>query len=651
MEVQGKQAQQRAATSLRVSLICRTAFVSALAIALVSVSWLIPVGKAAGDDLERSVAMMAKIGFAGSPSFSPDGSRIAFVTNISGLPQVWTMPAAGGYPTLVTTFDDPVGFVSWSPNGEWLAFNVAPGGGLNEQIYVARPDGTEVRRLTQGSQENNFLGGWTRDGKSLSFSSNLRNPAATDSYLLDVTTGKMRLVAENKGTGGINDVSRDGRYAVVSRLVNRGNNNLYLVDLADGKEVLLTPHEGPGSFGGAQFSPDGRTIYLASNKDRDLIAFARVSLDAGGRPGPIEVLAAREDAELSAGVLNEQGTLAALVWNVGGRSELAYFDTKRSKMTPGPKLPAEIAGGPDFSKDGRRLALVLSGAAMPADVWVLDMRTNQFTQLTRSPHAGVDLSKLVRPELVRYKAHDGLELSGWLYRPRGARGPGPIVLSFHGGPEGQERPGFNSTYQALLMRGIAVFAPNVRGSSGFGKKFVNLDNGALRENGVRDIKATVDYVVQSGVADPKRIGIMGGSYGGYMVMAGLTEYPELFAAGANLFGVVNFQTFFKHTQPWMAAISKVEYGDPDKEADMLRRLSPINRLDRVKAPTIVLHGANDTNVPVVEAEQVVENLKKRNVPVEYVLFPDEGHGWRKTPNRIRSAVAIVKFFEKYLKSA
>jgi dipeptidyl aminopeptidase/acylaminoacyl peptidase len=224
------------------------------------------------------------------------------------------------------------------------------------------------------------------------------------------------------------------------------------------------------------------------------------------------------------------------------------------------------------------------------------------------------------------------------------------VLSFHGGPEGQERPGFNSTYQALIAKGIAVFAPNVRGSSGFGKRFVNLDNGALRENGVKDIKATIDYVVKAGIADPKRIGIMGGSYGGYMVAAGLTEYPDLFAAGADLYGVVNFETFFKNTQPWMAAISKIEYGDPDTQLEMLRRLSPIHHVDRIKAPTIVLHGANDTNVPVVEAEQIVENLKQRGVPVQYVLFPDEGHGWRKIPNRIRSTVEIVRWFDKYLKA-
>ena len=310
-------------------------------------------------------------------------------------------------------------------------------------------------------------------------------------------------------------------------------------------------------------------------------------------------------------IINEEGTKLALLWNVAGKNELAFYDIKAGKAAPGPRLPGEIVGEGDFSKDGSRLALVASGSAAPRDIHVLDLKSQRFTQISRSPHAGVDLATMVRPELLRYKADDGLELSGWLYRPKEMAGPAPVVLSFHGGPEGQERPNFSSTYQALVARGIAVFAPNVRGSAGFGKRFVNLDNGALRENGVRDIKATVDYVVGAKIADPRRIGIMGGSYGGYMVMAGLTEYPDLFAAGANLFGIVNFETFFKNTQPWMAAISKVEYGNPETEAEMLKKLSPIHRLERVRTPTIVLHGANDTNVPVIEAEQVVENLKRQ----------------------------------------
>ncbi|MFN2516804.1 MAG: prolyl oligopeptidase family serine peptidase [Pyrinomonadaceae bacterium] len=641
--------QTKFAWHKRVAISGRQAFLLAMT---ASVAMLLVSSRqtTAADDLNRAVTLMARIGSATSPSFSPDGKRVAFVSNLNGIPQVWVMLADGGFPTLVTAFDDPVGFVSWSPDGAWLALNVAPGGGFNEQIYVVRPDGTGLRKLTEGGKENNFLGDWTHDGRFLTFSSNRRQPASTDSYLLDVATGQMKMVAENRGTGGISDVSRDGKFAVVSRLINRGDNDLFLVSVADRKEWKLTPHEGPGTFFGGTFSPDGKAIYLGSNKDRDLIVFARVKLNSNNEPGLVEILAARDEAELGNYDINEQGTTAALIWNVAGRSELAFVDLKTNKITPGPVLPAEIAGGLDYSNDGQHLALVASGAAAPPDIWVLDVKTNRFAKITDSPHAGINLSELVRPELVRYPAHDGLELSGWLYRPKGATTPGPIVLSFHGGPEGQERPGFSSTYQALLAQGIAVFAPNVRGSSGFGKKFVNLDNGALRENGVKDIKATIDYVVKSKVADPKRIGIMGGSYGGYMVAAGLTEYPDLFAAGADLYGVVNFETFFKNTQPWMAAISKIEYGDPDTQAEMLRRLSPIHRIDQIKAPTIVLHGANDTNVPVIEAEQVVENLKKRGVPVEYVLFPDEGHGWRKMPNRIRSTVEIVRWFDKYLKA-
>ncbi|MDH3640174.1 MAG: prolyl oligopeptidase family serine peptidase, partial [Gammaproteobacteria bacterium] len=290
----------------------------------------------------------------------------------------------------------------------------------------------------------------------------------------------------------------------------------------------------------------------------------------------------------------------------------------------------------------------VSGSTRPSDVWRLDATSGVFTQISQTPHEGVDLTAMVRPELKSYAAHDDLDLSGWLYRPRGQTEPGPMVLSFHGGPEGQERPRFSATYQALLSRGIAVFAPNVRGSSGFGKTFVNLDNGALRFNGIKDIEATVKFVTEAGLAEPKRIGIMGGSYGSYMVMAGITEYPEMFAAAANLFGIVNFKTFFANTEPWMAAISTVEYGDPATEPELLQQLSPIHRIDRIITPTIVLHGANDTNVPVVEADQVVENLDARGVPVKYVLFPDEGHGWGKVENRVTSDVQIVKWFEAHL---
>jgi dipeptidyl aminopeptidase/acylaminoacyl peptidase len=600
-------------------------------------------------ELAATVARMAKVGRASSPTFSPDGSRIAFVADLTGMPQIWIVPADGGWPTAVTADTDPVGGVVWSPTSEWLAYSLAPGGGMNTQVYVVRPDGTGQKRLTPGGKETNRLFGWTDDGARLALGANTRNPAAIDAYLTDPATGTSDRVVQNDALATLEDVSRDRRVGLVSRLVGRGDNNLYLVNFQSGKETLLTPHTGPGTFSG-ELGPDATTVYLVSNKDRDLLAFSRVRIAADGSAGPIDVIAGRSDAEVDGFTLNDQGTLAAVVWNVAGRSELSFVELPSGAITKGPELPAELVGGIRFSRDGKRLALTISGAAAPPDLWVMDVATKALRQVTRVPHVGVNLAQLVRPELVKFKAHDGVELSGWLYRPNGRTGPGSYVISFHGGPEGQERPSFRSDYQALLLAGIGVFAPNVRGSSGFGKRFVNLDNGELRFNGLKDIRSCVDYLVSTKVADPKRIGITGGSYGGYMTLAGLTEYPELFAAGVNLFGMVNFLTFFEQTEPWMAAISTTEYGDPKTQADLLRSLSPLAKLDRIRAPLMVQHGANDTNVPVVEAEQVVKSLKARGVPVAYILFPDEGHGWRKIANRVTSTTALVDFFAKYLKA-
>jgi dipeptidyl aminopeptidase/acylaminoacyl peptidase len=629
---------------------------------------------AAAGGLEAEVTRMARIGGCWSPSFSPDGLSLAFVSNQSGVPQVWTVASDGVRPEQVTHLDDQVGQVEWSPDGRFLAFTLAPGGGMNSQIYLVRPDGQQLARVSApeiDSKVNNRLDGFSHDGRLLLLSSNRADAGSLDPFTYEVATGAWRRVAPGGGHAQLSDVSRDGRHGLIQRVRQRGDEDVSIVDLQSGRETLLTPHQPPASFGTAVLAPDGMTVYLASNQDRDLQGFARLRLarpQLGGQPaavagsgpgGGIEVLAARADAELDDFKLTEDGHMAALLWNAAGRSQLSFFDLDSLTQEPGPALPGEVVRDLAFSRNGRLLALTIQGPRLPADVWVVDRATNRVRQVTHSAHDGIDLAALVSPELVRFPALDGLELSGWLYRPASPRtaaapppsgrpAPGPVVLSFHGGPEAQERPHFDPLYQALLARGIGVFAPNVRGSAGFGKRFVNLDNGALRVGAVSDIRAAVEVLVREGIADPRRVGIAGGSYGGYMTMAGLTEFPELFAAGADLFGIVNFETFFAHTEPWMAAISKVEYGDPATQRDMLRALSPIHKLDRVRAPTLVLHGANDTNVPVIEAEQVVQALERRGVPVQLVLFPDEGHGFRKIANRIRSTTAIVRWFETYL---
>ena len=600
------------------------------------------------DSIETAVGMMVKIGSCWSPSFSPDGKTLAFISNMNGLPQIWKVSIEGGWPTLITSTDDPIGTVEWSPNGDWLSFSMAPGGGMNQQIYIIRPDGSDLKLLTDGGNETNRLGNWTSDGKKLMMSSNRRLSTAMDAYLADINNMELKLISKSKGIGSFVGITSNGKYAILNRLESRGSNDLFLIDTKTGDETIITDHKGPGTFFG-QFSSSEKEIYVGSNMNRDLIAFGKIDVREKDNPGPIKILVERSNAELASFKLNDDATLAALIWNVSGRNELTIYDLKKNRVINQKiNLPSEIAGGITFSKDGKLLVLEVSGATTPRDIWILNMESYQFKQLTFSPHAGVDLETLIAPELVEFLAHDGLKLTGWLYKSRSSNKPGPIILSFHGGPEGQERPRFRSDYQALLAQGISIFAPNVRGSSGFGKLFVNLDNGKLRFNGIKDIKSCVEYVINTGIGDPQRIGIMGGSYGGYMVMAGLAYYPDLINVGANLFGVVNFETFFANTEPWMAAISTIEYGDPTTQRELLKSLSPIHMVDKVMAPTIVLHGANDTNVPVVEAEQVVENLKARGIPVEYILFPDEGHGFRKTKNRIHSTTSIVNWFIKYL---
>jgi dipeptidyl aminopeptidase/acylaminoacyl peptidase len=595
------------------------------------------------------IRRMAHIRGCWSPSLSPDASHVAFVSDRMGMPQVWTVDTQAGRPQLVTNANDPAVCVSWSPAGELLAFMLAPGGGLNRQVYVARPDGTGLRRLTDGGSEHNRLGRWTRDGRAVAVTSNRGRASRLDAYLVDVASGEHHLIAEGRPVVELLDVSHDCRRGILRRVHYRGDEDLFLVELSTGEEMLLTPHDPPGSFPIARFTPDNRGIYLASNRDHEHAALAHIRLNPSGMPGFLKVVAAREEAELERFELAEDGSVIAVVWNAGGCSELSLFDVASGELLPGPPLMAEVADAVDVSQDGSRVAIELCGATAPHDIWV-------WTRAEAPPVAvtgprddyGLDLNGMVRPEPLRFAAHDGLELSGWLYRPPHVFAPGPVVLNFHGGPEGQERPCFRPLYQALTAAGIAVFAPNVRGSSGFGKIFVNLDNGALRFNAIRDVEACVHAVIDAGIAQAGRIGIMGSSYGGYLTMAALTAFPEHFAVAANLYGMVNFETFFANTEPWMAEVSKRKYGDPDTQVDLLRALSPIHRLDRVRVPMMVLHGANDTNVPVVEAEQVVRSLKHQRVPVEYLLFPDEGHGFSRVCNRITVDTALVSWFVRYL---
>ena len=411
--------------------------------------------------LAGAIKLMAKVGSCWSPTFSPDGLKLAFISDMTGSPQVWWLPSSGGYPRAVTAFAEQISEISWSPAGDWLALQAAPGGGMNSQIELVHPDGSGRRRITPGGATNNWLNCWTPDGGAVIFSSNMDDISSMDSYRFCMETGETDRIAVNSGAGVVEHVAGDGTQLLVNRVVYRGDNNIYLASPHMDEERLLTAHEPPSSFGNARFSYDTSSVYLLSNRDHDLASFVRVPLASGAA---WETLQTRANAELEQFAISAEDQLAALVWNIAGRHELELINLAENRPAAKINLPGEIVDALRFSPDGAKLALTVSGAKLPQDIWLLETAERSLRQLTHSPHIGLDLSALAGATLLEYPAHDDLPLTGWLYTPREGSAPFPTVLSFHGGPEGQEQPRYRYEYQALAAQGIAVFAPNVRGS-------------------------------------------------------------------------------------------------------------------------------------------------------------------------------------------
>jgi len=591
-------------------------------------------------------AALARIASSGSPSFSPDGSRVAFLSDVSGSRQVWVAPVDGGWPAKLTSLPEAVRQVSWSPAGDLLAFTAASGAGRSSQIYLVAPDGTGLRRITSGGREANQWGAWSGNRKLLAFSSDRRAAASMDGYQYDVASGETKLVIRADGTDRFTDLPGDGSIAAVVQTDDEGNTEALIVNLRDGKQTPGFAARAPSVVRDAVLANGGTSLYLVTNEGRDRFGLAVLRLEKDEAPGPLEWLREREDADIEELAVSPSGDTAALLWNLDGRSELELLDLETGDGESAPRLPQPVASDLDFSSDGSLLAMTLSGSSAPPEVWILEEATGAFRRLTQTPDSGVDVAGFVAPELVEFRSHDGVEISGWLYLSRAGNQSGPVVLSFHDGPEGQARPGFHRDYQALLERGISVFAPNVRGSSGFGKNFTELDNGPLRADAIRDIRASVDYLVQSGIAEPRRIGIMGEGYGGYLAMAGLTEYPELFAAGVTVGGFYDLVGAPQNLRPWETARWIREFGDPDTQLDMLRALSPAGSLDRVKAPVLFVDGTHDVLTPPATVEGIVEDLRNRGQTAELLSLPGEGRRIEKTADRVRMLDELVRWFDR-----
>lgn len=619
---------------------------------------------------------------ATSPTLSPDGKRLAYLTNVTGTAQIWMIDLPGGAPKQITNYEDNVGFVRWSPAGNGLVFGKARGGDENTQFFRMANDGSGIKELTNDPKIRHNFGDWAEDGKKIYYASNKRDRNFFDVYSLEVDTGKEELLYQQDGNNGFAAANDSGSKIIISRdgIELSLDNDLYLVDLRTKKETLLTPHEGAAEFGGVHFTADG--IIYAHNDNREFYSLANMRLKNAADKNDwsdanrvvkildetswdISSIEMQTYASHIAYTINREGfsDLYIRKTETGGKPLITTIDAKAEKV----QLPAQgIVGGLTFSHDESKLAFTFSSAKYNTDIWLYDLKTKQLTQVTKSDRAGIPQESFVAPELIKYKTFDGREIPAWYYKPEkivgklntqagtfsiGVRPRAniPVIVSVHGGPEGQERPGFSGLYQYYLSRGYAILATNVRGSTGYGKTFTHLDDVKNREDSVKDLAYAVEWLKTSGGADPKRIAVMGGSYGGYMTLAAITLYPDLWAAAVDTVGIANWESFLKNTSGYRRRQREVEYGRLDKDIDFLRAISPLAKVDRIKCPLFVIQGKNDPRVPYTEAEQIVKAVRDRGGIVEYKLYDDEGHGIAKLKNRLDLYPLVADFLDKYMK--
>jgi dipeptidyl aminopeptidase/acylaminoacyl peptidase len=571
---------------------------------------------------------------ASSAGWSPDGRRVSFLTDITGVTQVWEVPVGGGWPEQLTFYEERVSGAGYSPVEDKILFSIDAGGNERMQLYLLG-GGTE-RDLTGDPEAIHYSGGFAPHGDRIAYTATRRNGTDFDVYVQELD-GEPEMVWEVSGYHTISDWGPGGSFLIVSRHHSNLDNDLYKLDLETGETELLTHHDGDARFSGARTTPDGASLYLATDLDGDFMRLARLDLSN------LELkYLTPDDRDVESVELSRNGRYLAAARNVEGYSDFMLFNGRGRRM-PTPEMPPGILGGFEFSPDSRRLAFTATGPDRNPDVWVLDLPDGEPRRLTRSSTAGIPRSNFQRPEVVRYPSFDGRRIPALFYEPE--EDNAPVIVNVHGGPESQSRPLFSPVTQYFLGRGYAVFAPNVRGSTGYGKAYTHLDDVRLRPDSVKDLAHAAYWLRERG---HERIAVMGGSYGGFMVLAALTEYPELWTAGVDIVGIANLVTFLENTGSYRRGLREPEYGSLEKDREFLESISPIHKAEQITAPLMVIHGKNDPRVPVGEAEQIVDRVRSDGGAVEYLLYEDEGHGLAKLKNRLDAYPKIAAFLDRHL---
>jgi dipeptidyl aminopeptidase/acylaminoacyl peptidase len=593
-------------------------------------------------------------------AWTKDGNGLYIATRFGDTDQLHRVDTPGGARHQVTYYDEPLGGVTSRPEEADLVITRDAGGSEFSQIFLLDPATGEERLLSDGESRNGAVT-WDRDGRSFAYQSTRRNGASNDIWLMDPDDpDSARVILESPdGTWwGPTEFSKSGSQLLATNYVSVSDSRIHLVDLDSGEHRQLA---GGGDQASSNyplaFDDEADGFWLITSQGDEFERLAWQSLEAGATP---EIITGDIPWNISGASISNDRRRVAFTVNENGRSALYLLDTRTRNYRKVGDIPVGVAFGQAFSPDDDQLALTLNTASSPSDTYVLELGREpldhgRLQRWTYSEVGGLDTTSFPTPELVRFPTFDEVdgqprEIPAWLYKPAG-NGPFPVVVSIHGGPEGQARPLFSSTYQMWLKTlGVAIVIPNVRGSNGYGKTYLGLDNGFKRENSVQDIGALLDWIETEDDLDAERVAVFGGSYGGYMVLASAVHFSDRLKAAVDIVGISSFVTFLENTQDYRRDLRRVEYGDERDPAMRahLDKISPVNNVEKISVPLFVVQGENDPRVPVTEAIQMVSALREQGNTVWYMNALNEGHGYRKKENRDIYQQATVLFLQEHL---
>jgi dipeptidyl aminopeptidase/acylaminoacyl peptidase len=585
-------------------------------------------------------------------SWHPVRREVLVLTRFGDVPQVHLVKVPGGARRQLTFFPERVQGASYQPTtGDYFVFSKDVGGNEFNQIYRYDLDSAKVTLLTDGKSKND-VGPWSRAGDRIAYTSTRRDGADNDIYVVDPKNPSSdRKVADVQGGGWAPiDWSPDDTKLLVGEYVSANESYLWLVDVASGRKTAVTPREGGEqvAYGDARFGRDGRGLYLTTDKGSEFQRLAYYDLATK----QYRFLTDHIKWDVESIALSDDGASLAFVTNEDGVGVLHLLATKSGRESAVAELPKGVISGLEWRKNGKEVGVTLSSARSTADVYSVSVDKRTVTRWTESETGGLDTAAFAEPELVRWQSFDGRSVSGFLYRPPAKfTGKRPVIVNIHGGPESQFRPSFIGRNNYFVNElGVAVVFPNVRGSSGYGKTYLALDNGMKREDSVRDIGALLDWIAQQPGLDASRVMVTGGSYGGYMTLAVATTYNDRIRASLDVVGISNFVSFLERTESYRRDLRRVEYGDErePRMREFLLKIAPLNNAKKITKPLFVVQGKNDPRVPFTEAEQMVSTVKSNKTPVWYLLANDEGHGFAKKKNADYQFYATIQFARQYL---